>query len=134
MMHQRIWLLGGSIAFVILASFLFSVPRTTEVAEAPPSSPEVEVPRLTLKDTFRRGVHTLSGSVEAPNACAEVAASATYEESDTENAHILLAATLTLTEGLCLEILTKIPFAATVSAPANTPIVATVNGVPTTVE
>jgi hypothetical protein len=127
MMHQR-WIVSGIVIAVVIAAFLFSVPRTTEIPEDVPAVSSVAVPSVLVEDSVRRGVHTLSGSIEAPDACSTVVAQASYEGADTENAHILLAVTLTLSEGVCLEVPTRMRFTATVTAPAGVPIEATVNG------
>ena len=76
MKHMRLGTAAGIIALVILFGFVLSVPRAREVAEAPQIQTEAEVPTVSLRDTFKKGVHTISGSIEAQNACMTASAQA----------------------------------------------------------
>lgn len=130
MKHMRLGTAAGIIALVILLGFVLSVPHTREIAEV--SQPEVttEVPAVTLRDTFKKGVHTITGAVEAQNACATASAEASVAGDATTTESILVAITVLADTDLCLELPTRVPFQTTVTAPARLPILVTVNGAP----
>lgn len=130
---MRLRAAAAILAAVILIGFLISAPRTSEapVALEAAVAPTI-VPEVTLKDVYKKGTHTISGSLAAPNACASVEASAT-QTTDTSGAeHILVAVTLTEGEGTCLEVPTVMTFSTTLAAPQGLPLRATVNGAPAT--
>ena len=125
MSHRRLWAAGGIIALAIIAGFMLSVPHTQD-APLPPSSVTVSagVPTVVLRDVYKKGVHTITGSLLAPNACGTVSATATA----TDEPGIVVAISLEADEGVCLQIPTRAPFSTTVAAPQGVPITATVNG------
>lgn len=133
MSHTRLWAAAAIIASAVAAGFLFSVPRTGDVAPAEeletagPASPAVS-----LRDSFKKGVHTITGSVEVPDACTIASAQALLEGDAPEAQRIVVAISLEESEGVCLELPTRVGFSATVAAPAKTPLSATVNGVAAT--
>lgn len=132
MSRMRLWISAAIIAFIVLITFALSVPHTreAEVTSVLLSEPE-EVPSVSLRDSFKKGVHTISGSVEAPNACASVSSSATLVgDASGGGEGILVAVSVSSDSGVCLQIPAQIDFKTTISAPANLPITATVNGVP----
>jgi len=136
MKSSRLWLAAAIIAFAVLGSFVLSVPHTREatVDTQPSQRTPTDVPSVSIKDSFKQGVHTITGSFEAPNACAAVDAQASYAAdggSDTDGS-ILVALFLPKDFGICLQLPTRIHFSATVAAPANLPITVTVNGVTAT--
>lgn len=131
--HTRLWVAAAIIAFLIAAGFLLSVPHTHDIAL--PKKPEAAspvVPSVALRDVFKKGVHTITGSVEAPNACTTVAAKALLEGDAPEAQRITVALSLEKNEGVCLELPTRVSFSATLAAPARLPLSATVNGSPAT--
>ena len=130
MSHRRLFTLAAVFAALIIAGFALSVPHVREV----PSNPAQEtqsagVPVVTLHDSYKKGVHSFSGTVTAPDACASVSAEATAtgDASSTESVQISL--TIPPDTGTCLMLATKIPFAVQVEAPANAPVTVSVNGV-----
>jgi len=141
MNRMRLWASAAIIVVVILVTFALSVPHTRDVAEKM-VSPEAtaSVPAITLRDSFKKGVHTISGSVEAPNACAVVSAVASVigNASTTEGlpampahagqAGILVAITTETDSGICLQVPTLIRFETTITAPSALPISVTMNG------
>jgi len=128
MKHSRLWVLAAIIAFVIFTGFILSVPHTRDVSKPLPSSVAMDVPTVSLHDSFKKGVHTITGSLQAPNACAAVTAEATLEGAASTTGSILVALSLPRDSGVCLQVPTKINFTATINAPARLPITATVNG------
>lgn len=116
------------IALVVIAGFVLSVPRARDGAlPALSQTEEASTPAISLHDTFKKGVHTIAGSLTVPNACTTVTAQATFGEN------ILIALSVPEDTNVCLQVPTKINFSVTISAPANVPITATVNGSPATV-
>jgi hypothetical protein len=130
MMHSHTRLAIGIGIGILAFSFFFSAPRTRDVIEE--TAPVVTPVAFTVsaQDVFKKGVHTITGSIEAPNACATVRAEAFYEGAET----IRLAITMTPYEGTCLQLPTRMRFSTSVSAPAKTPLIATVNDAPAVLE
>lgn len=121
------------IAVVIIASFVLSVPHTRDIPGTS-LSPTVtrSVPLVTLHDSFKKGLHTITGSIEAPNACTIVTANASIVGDATSTKSILVAISQASDAGVCLQLPIPIKFSVTISAPAELPITATVNGLSAT--
>ncbi|MFA5998085.1 MAG: hypothetical protein WC814_01735 [Candidatus Paceibacterota bacterium] len=129
MKHSRLWLSATIIALVVIGGFILSVPHTEKDDGAFLSkSAEANIPLVTLRDSFKKGVHTITGSLEAPNACTSVSAEAVYATDSPETGDILVLLSLLADPGICLQLPTRISFTATVSAPANLPIRVLVDG------
>ena len=128
MNHMRLWASAAIIAIIILVTFAISVPRTRDI-EVKLSLPvaTTSVPSVILRDAFKKGVHTISGSIEALNACTSVSASATLVGNASSTQNILVAISMEPDSGVCLQVPARISFQATISAPVNLPITATVN-------
>ncbi|MEK7157288.1 MAG: hypothetical protein AAB709_01915 [Patescibacteria group bacterium] len=128
---KRLWVATGIIAVVILIGFVLSVPHTRDVADnLPVDTTIVNVPTVVLRDVFRKGTHTITGSIEAPTPCSAISADATLgggtEETDSDR--ILLEISLPKDEGVCLQRNTMMKFSTTVIAPGGLPISVKVNG------
>lgn len=131
MSHKRLLISSAIIALIILISFAVSIPHTRDVeVKSQPSAAVPAVPIVALHDAFKKGLHTISGSIEAPNACTLVSASATLVGNASSTENILIAILTQTDSGVCLQTPTQINFKATISATANLPIKATVNGLP----
>ena len=129
MIHTRLWIAAAIIAVVLVAGFAFSVPHTQDGAvEASLSPATTSVPSVTLRDVFKKGTHTITGSFLAPNACTVVSAAAALlgDASSTESIRVDIS--LEDDEGVCLQLPTQESFSTTIAAPANLPLRATVNG------
>lgn len=131
--HMRLWVAAAVIASLIVAGFLLSVPHTRDIVETakPPASP-ILPPPVTLHDVFKKGVHTITGSVEARNACTTVTAQASLEGASPEAQNIRVALSLESDAGVCLQMPTRINFSTTLVAPAQLSLIATVNGLAAT--
>ena len=131
MNHTRLWVVAAIIALIVIAGFALSVPHTRDVAvtvskQATPAS----IPVVTLQDAFKKNLHTITGSIEAPDACIIVTAVATVTGAASSTQKILVAVSMPSdTGGVCLQLPTLMNFKTTVSAPAGLPLIATVNGV-----
>lgn len=129
MSHKRLLISSAIIALAILISFVFSVPHTRDVAQKLPSTAEtVSVPVVTLRDVFKKGLHTISGSIQVQNACTIVNASATLSGNASSTEGILVEISVQSDSGICLQLPTQANFQTTISAPANLPFTVTVNG------
>jgi len=127
MNHTRLLFAAAIIGLLLIIGFVLSVPHTSEVTETFSAQHDTLVPSVDLHDSFKKGVHTITGSLEVPNACASVTADATLvDASNTQN--ILVTLSLVPDSEMCLEIPTDVRFSTTITAPANLPIQATVNG------
>lgn len=130
MSRTRLTISAVIIAFVILTAFALSVPHTRDIGlNSLMQEATTTAPAVTVQDAFRKGTHTLSGSLMAVNACTTVSAEAA-PVTDASSTSILLSLTVEELSGVCLELPTEIEFETTVSAPADLPITVTVNGAP----
>lgn len=133
MKHSRLWLSASIIALVIIIGFVISVPHTRDVPGARALNVTTPgVPEVALRDVFKKGVHTISGSVEAPDACSTVSAEASLTGDASSTQSILVAVSIATDAGICLELPTRETFQTTLAAPAQLPLFVTVNGVTAT--
>jgi len=133
MSHKRLLVAATIIASIILAGFVLSVPRTSEIApESLVESAKISLPEVVLRDGYKKGVHTITGSIEAPDACTTVSAQAVLVGDTPESQTILIDITMPEDSGICLERPSVVRFSVTITAPARLPITATVNGVAAT--
>ena len=136
MKYTRLWVVAAIIASVILISFVISVPHTREVDTVRSSSIATStVPTVALHDAYRRGMHTITGSVMAPNPCVNLSVTAVPVPGATASSTpvgILVEISLPSDVGICLQEPLLMNFSTTVTAPASLPISATVNGVTAT--
>ena len=128
MSHTRLWIAATIIAFLVVVSFVFSVPHTRDVIREPAPQSATTVPLVTLHDGFKKGLHTITGSVEAPNACTIVTAQANLQGDASSTQSIQVALSMPIDANVCLQMPTRMDFSTTVTAPAQIPITATVNG------
>jgi hypothetical protein len=129
MNQKSLWVAASIIAAVVIVGFVLSVPHTHDVAGAPETQSAVpQVSAVTLHDVFKKGVHTITGSLTAPDACTVVTANATVTGESTSTERIIVAISMPQDEGVCLQVPTNVSFSTTVSALASLPISATVNG------
>lgn len=129
MSRMRLWISAAIIASIVLIIFALSVPHTRDVGTSQAILTETEkAPSVSLRDSFKKGVHTISGSVEAPNACATVNATASLEGDASAGENILVSVSMSSDSGICLQIPTRTSFQTTVSAPVGLSISVTVNG------
>lgn len=129
MTHMRLWAAATIIVFIVLIGFILSVPRSRNVAHAPGvESTATSIPPVALRDSYKKGVHTISGSVTVPNACTQVEATSTLVGDDSNSQSIVVAIKLTDADGVCLQVPTPTKFSTTISAPSGLPITVTVNG------
>lgn len=133
MRHTRLWIVATIIAGIILAGFALSVPHTRDIV-SPPGLPTVSssAPRVVLHDTFKKGIHTITGSVETPNVCTKVTVEVTLIGTASSTQTILLAILVPEDSGICLQEKSTMKFSTTLAAPAHLPIQTTVNGISAT--
>lgn len=130
MTHTRLWLAAGIIAIVIVLGFMLSVPHTTrDVVQKKVAAPLPAAPLVAIRDSYKKGTHTLLGTIQAPNACTTATTTATLEGDASTTQSIRLALTTTADPGVCLELPTPLKFSTTIAAPSGLPIIVTVNDV-----
>ena len=132
MRHTRLWILATIIACIILVGFVLSVPHTTRDTAPKVQTEEAVVPTVGIRDSYKKGVHTITGSIEAPNVCTTLDVSVT-PQGDGGVDGILIALSMPEDTGICLERPTDLSFSEKVTAPADVPITVTVNGTAATV-
>lgn len=125
---MRLWVAATIIALIILVGFIISVPHTRDIPnEKPAAEAPATVPTISVRDIYRKGVHTLTGSVLAPDPCTTLSASAELSGTTTSQS-ILVTLTMPQDTGVCLEQATPLPFSTTVTAPADLPLTVVLNG------
>ena len=127
--RMRLWVSAAIIGVVVLIAFALSVPHTTDLKVEKKLVETPAIPVVVVKDVFKKGVHTISGSLVVPNACTPVSASATLTGDASSTQSILLTLVSETASGICLQIPTKAPFQTTLTAPARLPLHVTANGV-----
>ncbi len=128
MSHSRLGVVATIIAVVVIVGFVLSVPHTRDLPKAPTSGAAPVVPAISIKDSFKKGLHTITGSLTVLNACTFVTARATLISDASSTGSILVALSFQNDSGVCLQTPTQANFSTTVTAPAHLPITATVNG------
>jgi hypothetical protein len=128
LLRMRLWVSAAIIAIIVLVTFMLSVPHTRDAQMEKAVVETAPVPAVTIRDVFKKGVHTLSGSLEVPNACTQVQVQATLLGEASSTQTIAVALTSDIDTGVCLQVPTKASFQTTLTAPAKLPIEVTVNG------
>jgi hypothetical protein len=85
------------------------------------------MPSVALRDTFKKGIHAITGSIEVPNVCTTVNAEATLVGTASTTQSILVAISMPEDSGICLQEATPVSFGVTLNAPVHLPITVTVN-------
>ena len=129
---SRLSTAAAIIAGGILVLFVLSVPRTRELPLPTRQDEKASTPVVILHDVYKKGLHTLTGAVIAPDACATVLARATRTGTASTSPAIALMLTLREDAGICLSVPTRITFSTTLAAPNSLPLVVTVNGIEAT--
>ena len=130
MTQKRLWISAAIIGLIIVIGFAISIPHTKDETLPPKQmSAATTIPTVTVHDVFKKGTHTITGTVEAPNACTAVAAEASVLGNASTTGNVVqIALVMPTTTGICLQLPTPVKFGVTISAPAQITITATVNG------
>lgn len=128
MTHTRLWVVATIIAGIILVGFVLSVPHTRDILEPKPDTTPESAPQATVHDAYRKGVHTISGTIQAPNPCTALSATATVDTAAGAD-QIIVAVSMPKDTGICIQQMTALPYSVTVEAAASAQILLTVNGV-----
>jgi len=128
MSHTRLWTAAAILALALVIGFALSVPHTRDISHTPAQGAPAAAPSVTLRDSFTKGLHTIAGTIEAPNACTTVTADATTTSDASGAEGIAVSVSMPKDVGVCLQLPTAENFSVTVSAPAHAPITVTVNG------
>lgn len=134
MTHKRLYAAATIIAGAVLVSFLWSVPRVKDVEvqteELQVASESLVAPAVELSTSYKKGTHTIEGTILAPNSCAVVSVEALPQGDPATS--VVVAVTLTRSEVVCLQLPVTMEFETTVSAPEEVTFTTTVNGLPAT--
>ncbi len=119
------------IAFVVLITFVLSVPRSQNEQVQDYESPSLSTttPKLLITEEHDRGVRTFSGSLDVSNACTVVSAEAELVGNASSTQNIALYVIAPTMEGVCLQIPKTIEFEASIEAPEDLPVEVYVNGI-----
>ena len=130
MRRSNFWIAAAIIAAVIFVAFLVSVPHAGPVESntftAATSTPTA--PYTTVSDSYRRGVHTITGSILAPNPCTTLTATSTLQGTASTSQSIVVDITMPKDTGVCLQEPATTTYSTTLTAPKSLPIQVTVNG------
>ncbi len=129
MNSSRLLAASAIIAVAIIIGFALSIPHARDggVAVLPAGAPTT-TPVVAYRDAYRRGIHTITGSVLAPNSCTLVTATATPITTGSSTSAIRLTLSMPADQGVCLQLPSTVTFSVQVKAPQNAPITATING------
>lgn len=129
MSTRRLRILALIILGALIAGFVILVPRgKVQSPTADAASTTSGIPEVTLVDSFKKGTHTISGSIVVYNACVAVATEALVIEDGANPSGIQISITRAPSEGICLELPTRIPFEKKVKAPRGLALTALVDG------
>jgi hypothetical protein len=129
MKYRRFRAAAFIIACVILASFVLSAPHTRDIVEESPAliATTTVQSSVAIRDVFKKGTHTITGSLSAPNLCTSLTATTTLVDK-----RIQVNISMPEDVGVCLQEISMLKFSTSVVAPVNTPIDVLVNGVTAT--
>jgi hypothetical protein len=124
MHNRRMYILSGGIALALILGFALSAPHLREVKLAATSGGQGTLPAVYLHDSYRKGLHTITGQVQVPDACTGVSASADAAASSS----IVVSLTMPASEGTCLMLPATTTFSVSVAAAQGAELRATING------
>lgn len=120
-------------ALIILAAvvigFAISVPHTKELQIDTKNVEAPTVPEVTLHDVFKKGTHTITGSLQAPDACTTASAESSLLGDASSTQSILVEVSMPTDSGVCLMRPTDVEFSTSIEAPEAAIINVMVNGV-----
>ena len=128
MRHTRLWVTTTIIAGIILVWFLLSAPHTRDVIVPVAEQSAISIPSVTVHDSFKKGTHTITGSLVAPTACTSLTATATFDDSASSTNRIQIDIAMPKDTGVCLQQPSTLTFSTSIAAPVNMPMVILVNG------
>ena len=123
----KIGIAFGLIAAALLASVIYFLPKTQEVARDRQEE-GAPVP-VSYTASFDEGTHTVTGTVSLKNRCQPFDASAVLDESVTP-AVVRVELLAGEDEGVCLEIPEERSFSVSVDGPEAAAVQVFVNGIP----
>ena len=129
MTQKRLWSAAAIIAVIIIIGFAISVPHTRDVMKEEQREKARVAPAVTLHDSYKAGVHTITGSIDVPDACSTASANASLIGDASSTQTIVVDISYAADTGVCLQLPTQVTFSSSITAPPALPISATVNGV-----
>ena len=124
----RLFVTALIILGVVIVGFAISVPHTKELAMEKKDTETHLPPSVALQDTYKKGVHTYTGTIIAPNACVSATAEARLQGDAPDTESILIDVSMPQDSGVCLMRETLITFSTTLTAPDALPIQVMING------
>ena len=121
---MRSWILAFALLIALIAAYAFyAIHAGGGAAAGERATARATATFVSVKDTYSGGTHSISGIVLAPDACAEAVATTTIADG------IRVDVTVPASEGICLEVPTKEPFAASASGDADAVVSVYLDGV-----
>ena len=129
--HRRIGIIV--FAVILIAGITFFAVRTGR-EEAPKFDTKTETPTpvVTLKDSYKKGVHTYTGTYTVATPCHTISATATVAVGTPDV--VTIAITAPADEGMCVQVIATKTFTVTATAGKDAKVEVQVNGVPATIQ
>lgn len=124
MHNMRVWSAAGVIAAVLVVGFLLSVPRLRDSGLKHAALKQVAIPTVYLHDVYKKGTHTITAKVAAPNSCTIISGVASAADAS----NIVIALDMPIDSGICLEVPATTTLSFAVAASADALLSATING------
>ncbi len=115
------------IVVITAGIFFFATYEGAQVKEKVPTQ-ATTTPAVTLKDSFKKGIHTITGTVTVPTPCTEIDANAAVDSAQNPPV-IQVNITTTASEGICLLRAENEAFTLKVTAPESATVVTSVDGI-----
>ena len=125
----RLFVAALIILGIVIIGFAVSVPHTKELQVANNETAATVVPEVTIKDTYKKGTHTITGTLVAPDACMSVSAEASLLGDASSTQSVLVEVSMPEDTGVCLIRPTERTFSTSIEAPEGAIINVMVNGV-----
>jgi hypothetical protein len=120
----------GLFVIIAVAVLIVTFPTPHDTAPVAPKPVTVETlakkPVVPVRDIYKKGTHTITGSLDLPNPCSTVSVESMLEGEPPERILILL--TVLTDEGICVQEKTATPFETSLTAPEGVPLRVLVNG------
>ena len=133
---MRVWTAAGVIALVLIVGFVLSVPHLRDAQLKQAARESAALPIVYVHNAYKKGVHTLTVKVAAPNACTIISGSASVApatSSSTPDA-IQIALDMPPDSGVCLQVPATTTLSFSASADSGATIAASINGNDATIE
>jgi hypothetical protein len=130
MHNMRLWSAAAVIAVILIVGFALSVPHLSDMGVSHPTAATPALPVVYVHDAYKKGAHTLTVKVAAPDACTVITGSANAVAADASSTPDTIAITLDMPAdaGVCLQEPATTTLSLSAAAGASAKITASING------